>query len=182
MPNNHPRNRTDCGEQKEKEEEKEDAQRENRSPKWRRLIMLLAWLSLIFGTSCTVIRPAEFFSMIARYTGAQPEAMRKFEIFWGVSWFAVVKGWHFTEFAILTFLTAYAVKWIRGRLSDWSILVSMVFCMLFAASDEWHQTFVPDRMGTFQDVLIDSMGICAAGTWMLWRKRRLRAPASNVAE
>ncbi len=51
----------------------------------------------------------------------------------------------------------------------------MLLDIAFAASDEWHQTFVPDRFGTVQDVLIDSLGVCAAGSLLLLRLNRKNA-------
>ena len=130
---------------------------------------------MIFGTSCTVIRPNEFFEIIAGFTGADQESMNRFSLFWGLSWFAIVKGWHFTEFFILTLFTVSAVKWWRNEVTAWSIVGSMVLCIAFAASDEWHQSFIPDRFGTVQDVLIDSLGVCAAGSILLLRLKRKAA-------
>ncbi|MCA8987996.1 MAG: VanZ family protein [Planctomycetaceae bacterium] len=130
------------------------------------------WLALIFGTSCTVIRPHEFFQMIAAVTGAGQQTMESFALFWGVVWFAVVKGWHFAEFAILTFLTSAALKWWHGSLTTGTISGAMLFCAAFAVTDEWHQTFVPDRLGTVQDVLIDCLGVCTAGSILLVRGKR----------
>jgi VanZ family protein len=34
----------------------------------------------------------------------------------------------------------------------------MVFCSLYGASDEWHQSFVPGRMVEVADWLADSIG------------------------
>lgn len=138
---------------------------------WRFPILLAVWIAFIFGTSCTVVRPDEFFSLIASVTGAGRSSMEKFALFWGITWFTIVKGWHFTEFAILTGLCAAAFKWWCGRTSSLTIGAAMLFCLGFAASDEWHQTFVPDRYGTFQDVLIDGLGVCVAGAVMLIRLR-----------
>jgi hypothetical protein len=78
----------------------------------RRLLPLLfaAWLLLIFGTSCTVVRPHEFFELVQRATGASPDSMQKFMIFRGIVWYAIVKGWHVAEFAILTFLAHAAIR------------------------------------------------------------------------
>ncbi len=135
-------------------------------------VLLCGWLAFIFGTSCTVIRPNEFFSLVARFTGADPESMKRFALFWGVSWFAIVKGWHFAEFFILTFLVVAALKWCCGMLTRWSIFGAMLFCIAFAAFDEWHQSFVPDRFGTVQDVLIDSLGVCVAGSILLLQLNR----------
>jgi VanZ family protein len=121
-----------------------------------------------------VIRPQEFFDFVSRFSGAGHESMQRLTVFWGLSWFAIVKGWHFTEFAVLTFLAAGTLKLWRGHATSWTVGGAMLFCVAFAASDEWHQTFIPDRFGTVQDVLIDSMGVCTAGLILLvWMKRRL---------
>ncbi len=143
-----------------------------KAPIARYAIILSLWIGFIFGTSCTVIRPLEFFEIVRSFTGADRQWMERFSLFWGIAWFGVVKGWHFAEFAILTFLTARVIQWWRGRLDTKSIAIAMLVCVLFAASDEWHQTFVPDRFGTFQDVLIDSLGVFAAGTYLLHRSRK----------
>ncbi len=114
----------------------------------------------------------EFFELIQSFTGADRASMERFGLFWGITWFAIVKGWHFTEFAILTFLCVGVIKWWRGFVDVGSILGAMIFCFAFAASDEFHQSFVPDRFGTIQDVLIDSLGVCSAGSMMLVRQKR----------
>ena len=139
---------------------------------WRKLALLCIWVALIFGTSCTVIRPSEFFDLLARFTGAKQASMERFALFWGFSWFAIVKGWHFTEFLILTLLTASVIKLWCSVINDWFILGSMLLCIAFAVSDEWHQSFVPDRFGTVQDVLIDCLGVCVAGSILLLRQRQ----------
>ena len=150
--------------------------------RWRLPLILSGWLLLIFGTSCTVNRPLAFFELIQNFTGADRASMESFAVFWGISWFAIVKGWHFTEFSILTFLCVGVIKWCRGFIDSGSIFGAMVFCFAFAASDEFHQSFVPDRFGTVQDVLIDSLGVCAAGTVMLLRLKRKDAQESTIAD
>jgi hypothetical protein len=135
---------------------------------WMRPLLLGLWAGLIFGTSCTVLRPAEFFDLVAAVTGAQEESMQRFGIFWGVSWFAIVKGWHFAEFFVLTWFTVAVIKWWWNVVTPATVGGAMLLCVVFAASDEWHQSFVPDRFGTVQDVLIDSLGVCVAGSvWLL---------------
>ncbi len=39
-----------------------------------------------------------------------------------------------------------------------SIILSLVFCLLYAISDEVHQTFVANRSGELGDVIIDTIG------------------------
>ena len=42
------------------------------------------------------------------------------------------------------------------------ILISSLFCVFFALADEYHQTFVTGRGGTWADVGIDCLGVFAA--------------------
>ena len=72
------------------------------------------------------------------------------------------KGAHITEYFILTVLT---LRWIRAEwgLTQKRLLLGVLFCVLYAASDEFHQTFISGRVGCTEDVLIDSIGIALAG-------------------
>jgi VanZ family protein len=67
----------------------------------------------------------------------------------------VKKLGHMTEYAILTLL-------LEEALPSRSIGLAWVFAVLYAATDEWHQTFVPGRNGWFGDVVIDAAGAYAA--------------------
>ncbi|MBU1136984.1 VanZ family protein [Patescibacteria group bacterium] len=72
---------------------------------------------------------------------------------------------HLTEYAVLTFLLIRALK--EYRLSHRQVLLSAItLALLYAISDEYHQTFVFGRQGAPQDVLIDGLGILL----MAWRK------------
>jgi VanZ like family len=137
----------------------------------RALLFVLLWAGLIFGTSCTVITTDELFGLARLVSGR--ELAERFEIFWGIAWFTVVKGWHAAEFAILTAgLIALLNAW-RPMPRRRNILLGGGLAILFAASDEFHQTFVPMRDGNVWDVLIDSLGI---GLVMLYCLSRLRRP------
>lgn len=125
------------------------------------------WIGFIFGTSCTVVRPQEFFEWIHTNLFVDESLFAKFQTFWGVCWFAVVKSWHALEFAILLWLTVTLLTWWTGSRTQRTVIRAMIFCTVFAISDEWHQTFVPDRMGTVSDVLIDGIGILFAGLALL---------------
>lgn len=37
-------------------------------------------------------------------------------------------------------------------------IISIIFCILYAYSDEMHQLFIPGRSGELKDILIDSLG------------------------
>lgn len=39
-----------------------------------------------------------------------------------------------------------------------AVFFTLIFCPLYAISDEWHQMFVPGRSAQVQDVIIDTIG------------------------
>ena len=74
----------------------------------------------------------------------------------------VRKTAHFTEYFILGILSLNCYKdYCKNKRI---ILFSIVFCILYAMLDEFHQTFIPGRVGTIKDVLIDSMGVLCGVT------------------
>jgi VanZ family protein len=73
---------------------------------------------------------------------------------------------HMATYGILWFL------WWRA-LGVESPAASIAITLLYAISDEWHQSFVEGRHGTPVDVAIDAAGIALA--WLLVRSRGSRA-------
>ncbi len=71
---------------------------------------------------------------------------------------------HVTEFAIFTMLLMRAARetvWKQSESVGWSwkaALFAIVGSVLFAISDEIHQSFVPGRQGAAMDVVIDAAG------------------------
>ena len=65
---------------------------------------------------------------------------------------------HFTIYASLGVSSFVMFKaWLNK--SKWvSMLIAVVFCMLYAVSDELHQLAVSGRSGEIRDVLIDTSG------------------------
>jgi VanZ family protein len=84
---------------------------------------------------------------------------------------AVRKCAHLTEYAILAILVWRAVRkpaWRDTRPWYWSEAgVALWMSALYAATDEFHQTFVASREGCLRDVLIDSSG-AAIGLLVLY--------------
>lgn len=48
------------------------------------------------------------------------------------------------------------------------LIISILMCFLFAASDEWHQTFVPGRSGELFDVGLDTLGAMIGTSLMMF--------------
>lgn len=66
------------------------------------------------------------------------------------------KAAHVTEYFILFQLLFLAIgKSVQWPKRAW---VALAITVLYAASDEFHQTFIPKRTGLVSDVLIDSLG------------------------
>ena len=60
---------------------------------------------------------------------------------------------HFTEYFILGILVANFIKNIHKK-----PYYAIIFCILYAISDEIHQIFVQGRSGEIKDILIDTCG------------------------
>lgn len=94
--------------------------------------------------------------------------------------FPIRKTAHAAEYAILGILTIGtlygAAKRDGGRISvRGSILTAWAIAVLYAASDEFHQLFVPGRSGQLSDVLLDSAGALAGvllGAFLMSRRKR----------
>ena len=86
-----------------------------------------------------------------------PLPMPKFE------WLTIDKLYHFIEYAILGGLVARAFLKAKPAIVPSQLIwkLSAVLSILYGASDEWHQTFVPGRYATFADWVADVLGSIA---------------------
>jgi VanZ family protein len=87
--------------------------------------------------------------------------------------FVIRKLAHMSEYLLLFLAYFYAInktyfnnvnstKKDSGRSQNYRItklVLAAFLAFLYSVSDEFHQTFVPGRVGTYEDVLIDSVGI-----------------------
>lgn len=72
---------------------------------------------------------------------------------------------HLTEYAILALLVWRALHQSKNNLPTWSwpkVGGTLLVVFLYAATDEYHQSFVPTRTAHFTDVLIDTTGAAIA--------------------
>lgn len=83
---------------------------------------------------------------------------------------AVRKTAHFLEFATLSVWAAGLLALYRMR---FPYLLGGAFSILYAVSDELHQTFVPGREGKITDWAIDALG-AIFGVLLLWTILSLR--------
>ena len=127
--------------------------------------LLVLWASFIFATSSMVIGPDKFFEWVSQNIVVNEDLFSRFQLFWVFSWFAIVKGGHVAEFAILFLLCVESMSRLRGKYTTSTLLFSISLCVAYAISDEMHQANVPGRYGTVDDVLIDGIGVLIAGFW-----------------
>lgn len=137
---------------------------------------LLLWMTLIFGFSTdagSTRRTSRFIGPFLRWLvpDISEEAIQGVQL-------VVRKTAHMVEYAILAFLAWRAKRssmtrdrrlWRR---SDATFAIAIA--ILFAITDEWHQSFVPSRQGQLTDVLFDSAGAVFAmlALWGWGRHRR----------
>ncbi|WP_322925029.1 VanZ family protein [Paenibacillus campi] len=109
--------------------------------------LLASWIA---EPSLAAITPLMEFSYGGyTVTGSEPYA------FWE---FFIRKGGHVSEFAVLTFLLVRVCsQWTK--LAYMPLLWAAVMAYGYAATDEWHQTWIAGRTGHFGDTLIDALGI-----------------------
>ncbi len=83
---------------------------------------------------------------------------------------------HFLAYAILAILTLLAFrKWPGGFFRRYYFILAMLFCVVYGASDEWHQGFVAGREQDIVDWAVDVVGIGIVG---LVYRIRYKKPSS----
>jgi VanZ family protein len=112
-----------------------------------RWLAVVAWMALIFFLSAQSRLPSPDDPLIN---------------------FLFKKTAHFAAFGLLAFLFWRALP--RGR---WVYAASWALTLLYALSDEYHQSFVALRQPSLRDVVIDACGALAA-LFIIWYINRPR--------
>ena len=90
----------------------------------------------------------------------------------GISWIdEVIRiGGHFSEYGVLGFLLSRAMT--PARISAKLRLAAiLVWASAYALSDEWHQSFVPNRDASLFDGSVDVLGTLA-GCWLYFKRMK----------
>lgn len=122
--------------------------------------LVVAWMALIFLLSH---QPQEASSQLSRgaaegvlsvfepdHTPARIDQMERY----------VRDAGHALLYLVLALLASFAFDSVQVKDFRNALLVFLV-CVLYAASDELHQAFVPGRVSQFSDFLVDLAGIGA---------------------
>jgi VanZ family protein len=91
----------------------------------------------------------------------------------GLAWWEEVarKLGHVCGYALLTGLWSWALRDAVRR----PVLAAAAISLAYAATDEYHQTFIEDRHGTPVDVGIDAVGVAMAALTISARRARPRS-------
>ena len=83
---------------------------------------------------------------------------------WGTMDAFLKKATHVAVYGLLYLLLfrAFRGEWPTRTAGGRGVYLPVFIAILYGASDEWHQTFVPGREGTLRDVLINAVGVFLA--------------------
>ncbi len=88
--------------------------------------------------------------------------------------FILKKLAHFSEYFILNFLISRALIKTTNLSLKKSLVLAFVVSVLYAVSDEYHQSFVPGREPRIRDIIIDSFGALTASSYLGYRNHILQ--------
>jgi hypothetical protein len=88
--------------------------------------------------------------------------------------FIAKKSAHLLEYFIFSLLLYRALKNSSDLSQKRSLVFSMLILIIYAISDEFHQSFIPGREPRIRDVAIDSLG-GLLGLWLI-RFKLAKAP------
>ena len=127
-------------------------------------LLFVSWLILIYSLSAETGDQSGSLSDGILLSIAKLLKISDTKAFVDTFGFFIRKLAHFTEYFILYILTYECFKEYN---CPKLIVVSVLFCVLYASFDEFHQLFVDGRCGQLSDVMIDSSGSIVS--CFLWR-------------
>lgn len=84
--------------------------------------------------------------------------------------FIIFKTLHMIQYGILFFLLYRALHQGSSMNKQHALKLAFILAVIYGASDELHQQFVPTREGRLRDVLIDTVGISV----VYWNLRNVK--------
>lgn len=95
---------------------------------------------------------------------AQPNSAAHTGKLFGDYNFTIRKFSHMFEYAVLYLLSrrSWSSTFCPESLGGAATIAGALISVSYALTDEWHQSYVPGRSASIEDVLIDSFGVAAA--------------------
>ena len=132
-------------------------------------VILLGWMIVIFYMSSQPANESSQLSggIVSKLIAAffhkfDSMSLQEQETISNAISFIVRKTAHFIEYFILGVLTTCVLTTFDKYKHKVKIVISILFCVLYAVSDEIHQLFVPGRACRIRDICIDSTGSIVA--------------------
>jgi len=148
--------------------------------RWLWTVLLVGWMILIYVKSNETYQAQDIRPLLTTWfsSSSLQSGLPHFEFYYSgelLTWkepyifveFFFRKGAHVAEYAVLTLL------WIKTlsftALKRYRMLISPVMAILYAGSDEWHQSYIAGRTGHPIDVAVDSLGVLIIMLiWLGW--------------
>ena len=92
----------------------------------------------------------------------------------GITFIPII--YHFAVFFLFNFFLFYSLQ-TKQKFSYKVLIVTIFFSLIYAISDEIHQSFVPMRSSTITDILTDFIGIIFSSAIILKIKNKINKPA-----
>ena len=141
-----------------------------------KLILVITWMALIFGFSSQKADDSSKVSVglivktVSVIKGEKLSNKEKISVSKKYSK-VVRKLAHFTIYLILGILVINLI--VDFNIKN-MILISLIICFLYSASDEFHQLFISGRSGEIRDVIIDTIGSFVGINCYLLLKKSLK--------
>jgi VanZ family protein len=143
------------------------------------VLPLIVWMLVIFGWSTEVGSAEHTRSTLERILSSLPilhdlpdEQILAID-------YGIRKAAHIFEYTVLALLAFRAIRQDRGTFRDVDAWGPLALGVLYASTDEYHQTFVASRWPTVGDVLYDSFGVLIGVFATLWWHARTTVPQSR---
>jgi VanZ family protein len=138
---------------------------------------VLVWMALIFSASAdshSYEHSSRFVEPFLHWLFPQMSQANVDEIH-----HLIRKCCHLTEYAILALLLWRAISQSTNLPSSPRVRQTLLIVCLYAATDEFHQSFVPTRTSLVSDVFIDTAG-GAIGLLAIWIFRRCKRDSGQT--
>ena len=135
--------------------------------KW---LPVLLWATLIFFFSTEHFAAPQSSRILGPllhwlFPGISPEQVSSIQ-------FVIRKLGHYFEYFVLAVLLYRALHAESGgRSAIRPAAMTMAFALVWAITDEFHQSLVPSRTASIVDVMIDGFGALCGTSWMYLRHR-----------
>lgn len=157
--------------------------------RWFWIVLLVGWMTLIYIKSNEPYQDQDIRPLLATWfsPASLQNGLPHLEFYYSgdlLTWkqpyvlleFFFRKGAHVAEYAVLTMLWFKTLHFsIFGK---YRIIISPVMAILYAVSDEWHQSYIIGRTGHAIDVAVDSIGVLLIVLlWLRWSWRNRKKGA-----